>query len=90
MEARRVHRQVRAADNGRSLLTPQRLSAVEAPTLFIRGEHGHTPAAVEAAVSAVPHARLPTVPEAKQWPQYERPDLVNASLIDFLSKEDRA
>ncbi|WP_168221360.1 alpha/beta fold hydrolase [Actinomadura sp. WMMA1423] len=90
-EARRVHRQVRAADNGPSLLTPQRLSALKAPTLFIRGEHGHTPAGVvEAAVSAVPHARLLTVPEAKQWPQYERPDLVNASLIDFLSKEDHA
>jgi 2-hydroxy-6-oxonona-2,4-dienedioate hydrolase len=88
-EARRVHRLVRAADNGPSLLTPQRLSALTPPVLFIRGEHGHTPAVVvEAAVSAVPHARLVTVPEAKQWPQYERPDLVNASLIDFLSKED--
>jgi pimeloyl-ACP methyl ester carboxylesterase len=55
----------------------------------VRGEHGHTPASVvEAAVSAVPRARLLTVPGAKQWPQYERPDLVNASLIDFLTKEN--
>ncbi|WP_231336388.1 alpha/beta fold hydrolase [Actinomadura graeca] len=89
--ARRVHRLVRAADNGPSLLTPQRLRALTQPVLFVRGEHGHTPAAVVgAAVSAVPRARLLTVPEAKQWPHYERPDLVNASLIDFLSKEDHA
>ncbi|ROO84997.1 2-hydroxy-6-oxonona-2,4-dienedioate hydrolase [Actinocorallia herbida] len=85
-DARRVHRLVRAADNGPSLLTPERLASVAAPVLFVRGEHGHTPAAVvEAAVSAVPHGRLLTVPGAKQWPQYERPDLVNASLIDFLA-----
>lgn len=88
-EARRVHRLVRAADNGPSLLTPERLSALTPPVLFIRGEHGHTPAAVvEAAVSAVPHARLLAVPKAKQWPQYEQPDLVNASLIDFITKEN--
>ncbi|MFI0370647.1 alpha/beta fold hydrolase [Actinomadura sp. 1N219] len=88
-EARRVHRLVRAADNAPSLLTPERLATLTAPVLFVRGEHGHTPAAVvEAAVRAVPDARLLTVPQAKQWPQYERPELVNASLIDFLDKEN--
>ncbi|TDD15693.1 alpha/beta fold hydrolase [Actinomadura sp. KC06] len=88
-EARRVHRLVRAADNTPSLLTPRRLSTLTMPVLIIRGEHGHTPAAVvEAAVRAVPNARLLTVPQAKQWPQYERPDLVNPALIDFLDKEN--
>ncbi|GAB2857633.1 alpha/beta fold hydrolase [Actinocorallia aurea] len=87
-DARRVHRLVRAADNGASLLTPERLSGLARPVLFIRGEHGHTPASVvSAAVSAVPRARLLTVPGAKQWPQYERPDLVNSALVDFLTHD---
>ncbi len=88
-EAREVHRLVRAADNTPFLLTPRRLSGLDAPVLFVRGEHGHTPAAVvEAARAAIPRARLLTVPGAKQWPQYERPALVNTALIDFLTKEN--
>ncbi|SEG87830.1 2-hydroxy-6-oxonona-2,4-dienedioate hydrolase [Thermomonospora echinospora] len=88
-EAREVHRLVRAADNGRFLLTPQRLAGLDVPVLFLRGEHGHTPATVvEAARAAIPRARLLTIPGAKQWPQYERPALVNTALIDFLSKEN--
>ncbi|WP_176611570.1 alpha/beta fold hydrolase [Actinomadura sp. WMMB 499] len=88
-DARRVHRLVRAADNDPSLLTPRRLAGLAMPVLFVRGQHGHTPRpVVEAARAAVPRARLLTVPEAKQWPQYERPELVNHALIDFLGKEN--
>jgi pimeloyl-ACP methyl ester carboxylesterase len=88
-EARQVHRLVRAADNAPSLLTPRRLAGLAMPVLFVRGEHGHTPqAVVEAARDAVPRARLLSVPDAKQWPQFERPALVNTALIDFLGKEN--
>jgi 2-hydroxy-6-oxonona-2,4-dienedioate hydrolase len=87
--ARQVHRLVRAADNSPYLLTPRRLAGLDLPVLFLRGEHGHTPAAVvEAARVAIPAARLLVVPGAKQWPQYERPSAVNGALIDFLDKEN--
>lgn len=88
-EARQVHRRVRGTDNGASLLTPGRLAALTVPTLFVRGEHGHTPArVVDMAAAAAPGARVLTVPGAKQWPHYERPGVVNDALIAFLSKED--
>ncbi|MFF5259857.1 alpha/beta fold hydrolase [Actinomadura viridis] len=88
-EAREVHRRVRAADNGAWLLTPRLLATLTVPVLFVRGEHGHTPpAVVAAAAAAVPGARTLTVPGARQWPQYERPDAVNDALIEFLSKEN--
>ncbi|MDX6740569.1 alpha/beta fold hydrolase [Actinocorallia sp. A-T 12471] len=88
-EARRVHRLVRAADNTPYLLTPERLSQLDLPVLLLRGEHGHTPDAVVAAArAALPRGRRLDVPGAKQWPQYERPDLVNDALIDFFGKEN--
>jgi 2-hydroxy-6-oxonona-2,4-dienedioate hydrolase len=83
--ARDVHQRVRRADNGGALLSPDRLATLAHPTLFIRGEHGHTPVPiVEASARACANARVLTVPDTKQWPQYERPDLVNAAMTDFL------
>ena len=83
--ARDVHQRVRRADNGGVLLTTERLATLTHPTLFIRGEHGHTPVPiVEASARACPNARVLTVPGTKQWPQYERPDLVNTAMTDFL------
>ncbi|MFC5750188.1 alpha/beta fold hydrolase [Actinomadura rugatobispora] len=88
-EARQVHRLVRAADNDRSLLTPQRLAGLAMPVMLVRGEHGHTPQVViETARDAIAQARLLTIKGAKQWPQYEHPELLNPALIDFLSKEN--
>ncbi|GII95238.1 2-hydroxy-6-ketonona-2,4-dienedioic acid hydrolase [Sinosporangium siamense] len=84
-EARDVHQQVRAADNEGVLLTPDRLAKVGAPVLIIRGEHGHTPLnVVEAAAAALPDARVVTVPQAKQWPQFEQPEIVADALVQFL------
>ncbi|MEU5879978.1 alpha/beta fold hydrolase [Spirillospora sp. NPDC047279] len=88
-QARQVHRLVRAAGNDRSLLTPRRLAWLTMPVLFVRGDEGHTPPAVVAAArEAVPDANVLTVPGARQWPQFERPELVNEALIEFLSKEN--
>ncbi|MFE3020028.1 alpha/beta fold hydrolase [Streptomyces sp. NPDC059256] len=86
-EARDVHRRVRAADNTRWLLTQERLAGLLVPTLFLRGELGHTPlTVVEAAARAVPDAAVATVPGAKQWPQFERPRQVNELLNRFLGE----
>ncbi|MGW4032929.1 alpha/beta fold hydrolase [Streptomyces sp. NPDC004838] len=86
-EARDVHRRVRAADNTPWLLTAERLAGLSVPTLFLRGELGHTPpGVVEAAARAVPDAAVVTVPGAKQWPQFERPRQVNEILNRFLEE----
>lgn len=83
--ARAVHLKVRQADNSPFLLTPERLSGLSMPTLFIRGEDGNTAAGIVAqAVAACPDARLATVEGARQWPQYEQADRTNALIGDFL------
>jgi pimeloyl-ACP methyl ester carboxylesterase len=83
--SRAVHQRVRRADNGAFALTADRLKGLRQPALFVRGEHGHTPVPiVEASARACADARLLTVPGTKQWPQYERPDLVNTAMTDFF------
>lgn len=83
--ARAVHRAVRAADNEPWLLTASRLSGIRAPVLVIHGATGHLPEPVlTGAVGSIADARLLTVPDCRQWPHYERPELVNAAIIRFL------
>ncbi|WP_165367781.1 alpha/beta fold hydrolase [Phytoactinopolyspora endophytica] len=80
-----VHRAVRAADNSGWLLTPEWWSEHREPTLFIRGEAGHLPVSVLDAVAArVPGGTVHTVSDAKQWPHYENPADVNATVTRFL------
>jgi pimeloyl-ACP methyl ester carboxylesterase len=83
--SRAVHRHVRRAANGAHMLTVDRLRQLRHPALFVRGEHGHTPLPIiEASARACADARVLTVPGTKQWPQYERPDLVNPAMTDFF------
>lgn len=84
--ARAVHRAVRAADNGRWLLTPDLLAGIRAPVLLLHGADGHTPADIlDRAALALPDARRVTVPAARQWPHFEQPGLVNDEIIRFLA-----
>ncbi|MDO8188699.1 alpha/beta fold hydrolase [Conexibacter sp. JD483] len=90
--ARAVHRAVRAADNSAALLDAQALATLRErglPLLLIRGEHGHTPAAVVAQAAQTAGAQLHTLPGAKQWPQLERPGAVNDLLDDFATTHGR-
>ena len=83
--SRAVHQYVRRAANDEFLLTPDRLKELRHPALFVRGEHGHTPVPiVEASARACANARTLTVPGTRQWPQYERPDLVNPAINAFF------
>ena len=83
--SRAVHQHVRRAPNGAFLLTAERLKKLRQPALFVRGEHGHTPLPIiEASARACVEAQVLTVPGTKQWPQYERPDLVNPAMTDFF------
>ncbi len=91
-EARAVHRAVRAADNSAALLDHAALTTLRErglPLLLIRGEHGHTPAAVVEAAAQTAGAQLHTLPGAKQWPQLERPGAVNDLLDDFATTHGR-
>ena len=85
--ARDVHLKVRHADNARFLLTHERLAQLRNPVLIIRGEHGHTPEPVmRGVVETLQHGRLLTVPGTRQWPQYERPDVVTPEIANFLAE----
>lgn len=80
--ARAVHRAVRTADNRSVLLEPVLLEHLKVPTLIIHGELAHTPLEVLERAAAAARARLVTVPNARQWPQLERPELVNSLIAD--------
>ncbi len=63
---------------------------VEQPALFVYGELepvlAMSPGALEAMPDAVPNLRPPVMlPGCGHWTQQERPDEVNAALLDFLS-----
>jgi pimeloyl-ACP methyl ester carboxylesterase len=65
-------------------------SAINQPALYLGGEYdmiaGNTPEAIAALPGAVPglrHVRL--LPGAGHWLQQERPQEVNAALVDFLT-----
>lgn len=91
-QARAVHRAVRAADNSAVLLDARALTTLRErglPLLLIRGEHGHTPAAVVKVAATQAGAQLHTLPGAKQWPQLERPGAVNDLLDDFATTHGR-
>ncbi len=83
-----VHQAVRAADNRPWLLTREQLPTLRPPCLFLRGAHGHLPVEVlQQAADAVAAGRLLTVPDAKQWPHYENPAVVNPAVDQFLQEE---
>lgn len=83
--ARAVHAAVRAADNGAALLTPEVLARLAVPTLIVHGGAAHTPARIVDHAARAARARLVTVAGARQWPQLERPDLVNALLAEHAA-----
>jgi len=71
-----------------------RIGTLTQPTLVIWGEHDRVfPLAVgEGLHRSIKKAQFAGIPSAGHMPQWERPDLVNPSLIDFLmlrSQQDR-
>jgi 2-hydroxy-6-oxonona-2,4-dienedioate hydrolase len=83
-EARSVHQLVRAADNADVLLTPETLGRLAVPVLVVHGALANTPLDIVERAATAARARLETV-DAKQWPQFERPALVNALISDFAA-----
>jgi len=64
--------------------------AIESPALYLAGEYdliaGNTPEAIASLPSAVPGLRsVQILPGAGHWLQQERPQEVNAALVDFLT-----
>jgi 2-hydroxy-6-oxonona-2,4-dienedioate hydrolase len=83
--ARAVHMAVRAANNDATLLTPEALAGLSVPTLIVHGATAHTPHDVVDFAARAAGARLVTVAGARQWPQLEQPDLVNALLAEHAA-----
>ncbi len=79
----------RNIDRNQELLAAFAGKRIDQPALFIGAEHdsifGQTPEAVLATRAAVPALREPVwVAGSGHWIQQERPDGVNAALLDFL------
>lgn len=58
------------------------------PVLLIWGREDHTVPyeTSEKAKAAIPQAELVTVEEAAHTPNYEKPEIVNAAMLDFLKR----
>ncbi len=63
-----------------------RLATITHPTLLIWGEQDHVfPITVgEELHRLIPHSQFVSIPDAGHLPQWERPDLVNRSLIAYI------
>ena len=85
-EARDVHRLVRAADNSRLVLTPELLAQLSVPVLWIHGDAANTPREIVERAAAAARAQLHVVDGAKQWPQLERPEIVNSLIAKFSAR----
>jgi pimeloyl-ACP methyl ester carboxylesterase len=80
----------RNIDQSWELLAPFRNAKVSQPALFIGAERdaifGLKPEGVEATRQWVPQLREPIwVPDCGHWIQQEKPEIVNAALLDFLA-----
>lgn len=72
-----------------AVLAPFRGAAVRQPALYLAGEHdligGNTPKTLERMRAEIPGLRgLRVYPGAGHWLTQERPDEVNAALVEFL------
>jgi 2-hydroxy-6-oxonona-2,4-dienedioate hydrolase len=83
---RNVHVRVQADEESDALLTVERLSELNLPVLFMRGEHSNTPASLTDPAIAASRARVALIPGARTWPQYENAPEVNRVMLDFLSR----
>jgi pimeloyl-ACP methyl ester carboxylesterase len=61
---------------------------LDLPVLLIWGRHDHTipVSAIDMLREAIPQAEFHVIEEAGHIPHYERPEIVNPILIDFLKR----
>ena len=83
----------RCTDRNQKLLMPWRGRPIEVPALYVGGTHDPVTAAKGArrALEALPHSlpklfRSTMLEGCGHWTQQERPDEVNAHLLDFLRR----
>jgi len=64
------------------------LSALKCPTMVIWTDHnpGKSFEAVRAAIDAIPNREFHMLSGAAHWPQWEKPEEVNALMLDFLGR----
>jgi pimeloyl-ACP methyl ester carboxylesterase len=68
--------------------TYQRVGRLKKPTLLFWGRQDATVPYAHSAriVQAIPHAELRTIEDCGHIPHYEKPEIVNPILLEFLSK----
>ncbi|HEY2430583.1 MAG TPA: alpha/beta fold hydrolase [Acidimicrobiales bacterium] len=64
------------------------LADLKCPVLLIWTDHnpGKSLAAVQHVIDAIPHKEFHLIKNAAHWAQWEKPDEVNALMIDFLNR----
>ena len=70
------------------MLTPENLTRITVPTLFLWTDHNPSQqiATAQVAMNHVPDATWALIEDAGHWPQWEHPEEFNAAIIDFLKK----
>jgi 2-hydroxy-6-oxonona-2,4-dienedioate hydrolase len=65
------------------------LAQIKCPTLVIWTDHnpGKSFEAIKPAIDSIPDAEVHLLTGAGHWPQWEKPDEVNARMIDFLGRQ---
>jgi 2-hydroxy-6-oxonona-2,4-dienedioate hydrolase len=66
------------------------LANIKCPTLVVWTDHnpGKSYAAVRPAIEAIPDYEFHLLKNAAHWPQWEKPEQVNALMIEFLNRVD--
>ena len=82
----------RAAVQRNPLSAREQLRRIDAPVLVIWGEQDRAlgPELAEPPHAWVPNARVERLPDASHWVQNDRPERVNALLLDFLGNRQDA
>jgi pimeloyl-ACP methyl ester carboxylesterase len=67
------------------VLTPDRLSKIDADVFVVWGRHNPNPVPeAEAAVAAMPNASLVVLEKSGHWPHIEEMDAYNAAVLRYL------
>ena len=70
-----------------SSLTCEQLGAITTPTLVLAAEHGmpYSRRIVDVLATCIPGSRLVVIPAATHFVSYQRPDVFNESVLNFLA-----
>ena len=73
---------------GGDYLARERMADITRPTLVLWSDHnpGKPFDVIKPAIDLIPNAEVHIIKDAAHWPQFEKPEVVNGLMIDFLTR----